>query len=140
MVCIEGQERLNIGLGIFLTSKDSTDCVGARNSSGLPLKTGTCHIFEFDDVVLRILQRKDLINGVICGHNAVSTGLPRHEVLNLLSNIIDNDLILWYGFWRIDFTAFPILFHQLNAYMLEHIKDWFFPGFKDRGIEGFSDI
>ena len=71
IVSIEGQEYLNIGLGTFLMSKDSTDCMGARNSSGLPLKTGTCHIFKFDNVVLHILQRKDLINGVICGHNAV---------------------------------------------------------------------
>ena len=111
---------MNIGLGIFLTSKDSTDFVGARNSSGLPLKTGTCHIFEFDDVVLRILQRKDLINGVICGHNAIATGLPRHEVLNLLSNIRDNDLILGMVSGESILRCFPIPFHPLNAYMLEH--------------------
>ena len=121
-------------------SEDDPDGVRARNSSRLPLITGTRHIFQLDDVVLGVLERKDLINSVIRRHNAVPTGLESHEVLNLLSGMRDNDLSLWYGFWQIDFTMFVILFHQLNEYVLEHFKDWLFSGFEDRGIERFSDI
>src|SRR5437762_1776806 len=55
-VCIEGQEHLRICLWILLTSEDDIDGVRARNSSGLPLITGTRHIFQLDDVVLGVLE------------------------------------------------------------------------------------
>ena len=73
-------------------SEHNTDVMRARNSSGLPLIISTCYIFQLDDIVLGVLEREDLINSVICRHNVVATGLESHEVLNLLSDIRDDNL------------------------------------------------
>ena len=139
-VCIEGQKRLNICLGVLLTSEDDVNSMRARHSSGLPLKTGTRHVFQFNDVVFGVFERKYLVNSVVCGHDAVATGLPIPELLNLFSGMRDDDLTLGSSSQCINFTAFLVLFHQLNVDMLKHMEYWFIPGLKDRGVERFGDI
>ena len=120
MICIQGQKRLYICLGILSALKNDIDCMAARNPRGLPLKTGTCHVFQFNNVVLCMFKRKDFIHRIVFSNETIAANLPKCKFGNCLCNMRNNNLVIR----NIQFNLTPSLdsFHQLNSDRFKHCK------------------